>query len=86
MNLIINLDHDDWILSDSKATLASCGAVNETEYSLFNREAYEKFKANPEVSCDGGFIMETSWQMLASRIDRRELMLAFSAVGQVGLT
>jgi len=24
-NLIINLDHDEWILSDDEATLASCG-------------------------------------------------------------
>lgn len=49
MNLIINLDHDDWILSNPHATLASVGAVNETEYSLFNRGEYERFKANPEV-------------------------------------
>lgn len=25
--------------------------VNETEYSLFNREAYEAFKQHPEVRC-----------------------------------
>lgn len=28
--------------------------MNETEYSLFNREEYEKFKANPEVSVGFG--------------------------------
>ncbi|KAJ9114567.1 hypothetical protein QFC20_001441 [Naganishia adeliensis] len=49
MNLIINLDHDDWILNDPNKTLAEVGAVNETEYSLFNREAYEAFKQHPEV-------------------------------------
>lgn len=26
MNLIINLDHDDWILSDTNKTLAEYGA------------------------------------------------------------
>jgi hypothetical protein len=74
MNLIINLENDDWILDDMKRTMADCGAgmslvkctrktnsgfteigrficttVNETEYSLFNREAYNTFKANPTV-------------------------------------
>lgn len=50
MNLIINLDHDEWILSDMSKTLAECGAVNETEYSYFNREMYEEYKKNPQVS------------------------------------
>jgi hypothetical protein len=27
-------------------------AVNETEYSLFNREAYNAFKANPTVNIE----------------------------------
>ncbi|KAH0584198.1 hypothetical protein H2248_009753 [Termitomyces sp. 'cryptogamus'] len=48
-NLIINLDHDDWILNDDK-TLADCGFENETEVSFFNRELYEQFKLNPIVS------------------------------------
>ncbi|KAH9830942.1 uncharacterized protein C8Q71DRAFT_862081 [Rhodofomes roseus] len=48
-NLIINLDHDDWILSDDSRTLADCGFENETEVSFFNREMFEKFKANPET-------------------------------------
>ncbi|RXK36668.1 cytoplasmic protein [Tremella mesenterica] len=51
-NLIINLDHEDWILDDPEATLASIGAENETELSFFNREAYEKFKLHPEVKWD----------------------------------
>ncbi|KAB5596463.1 hypothetical protein CTheo_100 [Ceratobasidium theobromae] len=47
-NLIINLDHDEWILNDDGATLASLGfAENETEVSFFNRELYEAFKLNP---------------------------------------
>ncbi|RSH89455.1 hypothetical protein EHS25_002004 [Saitozyma podzolica] len=51
-NLIINLDHDEWILSDLDKTLAEIGAENETELSFFNRQAYEAFKANPEVKWD----------------------------------
>ncbi|ORY76092.1 hypothetical protein BCR37DRAFT_351622 [Protomyces lactucae-debilis] len=46
-NLIINLDHDDWILDDGDATLASLGIENETEISFFNRDDYEAFKADP---------------------------------------
>ena len=66
-NLIINLEHDDWILDDDSRTLADLsfgvfkysknqhlhhshhGLENETEVSLFNRELYETFKANPTV-------------------------------------
>lgn len=48
-NLIINLDHDDWILDDDSKTLAECGFENETEVSFFNRELYEQFKAHPET-------------------------------------
>ncbi|GBE82553.1 hypothetical protein BKA93DRAFT_761497 [Sparassis latifolia] len=48
-NLIINLDHDEWILTDESKTLTECGFENETEASLFNREAYETFKAHPET-------------------------------------
>ncbi|KAK1921291.1 putative cytoplasm protein [Papiliotrema laurentii] len=51
-NLIINLDHDEWILNDHDKTLAEIGAENETELSFFNREAYEAFKRNPEVKWD----------------------------------
>ncbi|RKP10062.1 hypothetical protein THASP1DRAFT_22168 [Thamnocephalis sphaerospora] len=47
-NLIINLNHDDWIMDDEK-TLADYGVENETELSFFNREAYETFKLDPEV-------------------------------------
>ncbi|OCF33131.1 hypothetical protein I316_05176 [Kwoniella heveanensis BCC8398] len=50
-NLIINLDHDEWIL-DPTAILKDIGAENETEISFFNREAYESFKANPEIKWD----------------------------------
>ncbi|KAA1478373.1 hypothetical protein DENSPDRAFT_788041 [Dentipellis sp. KUC8613] len=48
-NLIINLDHDDWILDDENRTLADYEFENETEISLFNRESYENFKKNPVV-------------------------------------
>ncbi|KAI0290489.1 hypothetical protein BC826DRAFT_1092533 [Russula brevipes] len=40
-NLIINLDHDEWILSDEGRPLSDCGLENETEVSFFNREMYE---------------------------------------------
>ena len=49
-NLIINLDHDDWIFEDDTATLLSLGLENEAEVSFFNRALYEEFKLNPEVS------------------------------------
>jgi len=48
-NLIINLDHDDWILDDDSKLLVDVGSENETEVSLFNRELYDAFKANPET-------------------------------------
>ncbi|KAH7103795.1 hypothetical protein BKA62DRAFT_768187 [Auriculariales sp. MPI-PUGE-AT-0066] len=51
-NLIINLDHDDWIFSDDSATLASLGLENESELSFFNRALYEEFKQNPETKWD----------------------------------
>ncbi|ORX61011.1 cytoplasmic protein [Piromyces finnis] len=47
-NLIVNLDHDDWFLDDSK-TLEESGIENEAEISFFNRADYDKFKANPEI-------------------------------------
>ncbi|KAK9485232.1 hypothetical protein V1527DRAFT_409242 [Lipomyces starkeyi] len=46
-NLIINLENDDWILSDHSKTLHECGIENETEISLFNRTLYEAYKLNP---------------------------------------
>ncbi|VDB88616.1 unnamed protein product [Peniophora sp. CBMAI 1063] len=48
-NLIINLDHDEWILEDDSKILADIGFENETEVSFFNRELYEAFKKNPET-------------------------------------
>ncbi|RSH84711.1 uncharacterized protein EHS24_006235 [Apiotrichum porosum] len=51
-NLIINLDHDEWILSDMAQTLVAVGCENETELSLFNRAAYDEFKAHPETKWD----------------------------------
>jgi len=48
-NLIINLDHDEWIMDDDDKPLASLGLENESEVSLFNREAYQQFKQNPET-------------------------------------
>lgn len=52
MNLIINLDHDDWIFGDDNATLASLGLENEAELSFFNRQLYDEFKQNPETKWD----------------------------------
>ncbi|KIK08124.1 hypothetical protein K443DRAFT_128495 [Laccaria amethystina LaAM-08-1] len=51
-NLIINLDHDDWILNNNDAILADLGFENETEISFFNSQDYEDFKLNPETSWD----------------------------------
>ncbi|PAV23474.1 cytoplasmic [Pyrrhoderma noxium] len=51
-NLIINLDHDDWILDDGSKTLTELGFENETEISFFNRKLYEEFKSNPETRWD----------------------------------
>ncbi|KAH9967934.1 hypothetical protein BC827DRAFT_1258127 [Russula dissimulans] len=48
-NLIINLDHDEWILSDESKQLSEYGLENETEVSFFNREMYEKFKLDPQT-------------------------------------
>ncbi|KAJ7489964.1 hypothetical protein B0H11DRAFT_2278256 [Mycena galericulata] len=51
-NLIINLDHDEWMLNDDNQVLANLGFENETEVSFFNKELYEHFKANPKTSWD----------------------------------
>ncbi|KAJ7684835.1 hypothetical protein DFH06DRAFT_1156809 [Mycena polygramma] len=51
-NLIINLDHEEWILNDDSQLLANLGFENETEVSFFNRELYDLFKANPHTSWD----------------------------------
>ncbi|KAJ6547286.1 hypothetical protein B0H19DRAFT_1266227 [Mycena capillaripes] len=51
-NLIINLDHDDWILDDDIQLLANLGFENETEVSFFNKDLYTQFKANPQTSWD----------------------------------
>lgn len=49
INLVINMDHEDWILDlDSDRPLADFGVENETELSVFNRDDYEAYKANPE--------------------------------------
>jgi len=51
-NLIINLDHDEWILEDDGQLLANLGFENETEVSFFNRELYSQFKSNPQTNWD----------------------------------
>ncbi|KAG6833209.1 hypothetical protein H0H87_010272 [Tephrocybe sp. NHM501043] len=66
-NLIINLDHDDWILDEDNKTLADCGFENETEVSFFNRELYEQFKLDPTVGRPTSswshslILVQTSW-------------------------
>jgi len=49
VNLIINIEHDDWIFGDDAALLSDLGIENETELSFFNRKLYDDFKANPET-------------------------------------
>jgi len=51
-NLIINLDHDDWILADDSKPLVELGFENETEVSFFNGRDYEAFKLDPQTSWD----------------------------------
>ncbi|RKP13044.1 hypothetical protein BJ684DRAFT_16519 [Piptocephalis cylindrospora] len=46
-NLIINLDHPEWVLQDD-AILADLGFQNETEVSFFNGSDYDAYMANPE--------------------------------------
>ncbi|KAJ1976164.1 hypothetical protein H4R34_004083 [Dimargaris verticillata] len=48
-NLIINLDNNEWILSNDHDMLDYHGIGHETEISYYNREAFEQFKHNPEV-------------------------------------
>lgn len=48
MNLVINLDHDDWVLSDHNKSLFEYGVENETELSIYNRELYEEYKKDPQ--------------------------------------
>eukprot|EP01136_Pigoraptor_vietnamica_P005679 Opistho-1_new@37633 len=45
-NTVINLDHDELILSPD-ARICDGGVINETELSFFNRAMYEAFKQNP---------------------------------------
>ncbi|KAL9936582.1 hypothetical protein V8E36_004650 [Tilletia maclaganii] len=51
-NLIINLDHPEWIFDDESKTLVDLGIENETELSLFHRPDYEAFIADPQVRWD----------------------------------
>ncbi|KAI0648216.1 hypothetical protein C8Q79DRAFT_999637 [Trametes meyenii] len=48
-NLIINLDHDEWIFEDESKALADMGLENESEVSFFNRQSYEEFKEHPDI-------------------------------------
>ncbi|KAJ2335707.1 hypothetical protein GGI00_001224 [Coemansia sp. RSA 2681] len=47
-NLIINLGTDGFLLDD-RATLEFAGIRNETELSLFNKDAYETYAKSPET-------------------------------------
>ena len=67
-NLIINLDHPEWLLEDENlsnlsgkqgktkqnTTLAEIGVENETELSLMNKQAYEAFfePSGNKVGCN----------------------------------
>ncbi|KAI9566543.1 hypothetical protein HD554DRAFT_2025364 [Boletus coccyginus] len=49
-NLIINLDHDEWILEDDDKILADVGlGKTKPRSAFFSHRAYENFKLNPEV-------------------------------------
>ncbi|KAG0235230.1 hypothetical protein BGW42_005694 [Actinomortierella wolfii] len=48
MNLVINMENDDWILNDNDI-LADRGVENETEISIFNRALYEEYKKHPDI-------------------------------------
>ncbi|PBK96536.1 hypothetical protein ARMGADRAFT_923529 [Armillaria gallica] len=56
-NLIINLDHDEWLFNDDTKILADVGFENETEVSFFSRELYEQFKQNPQVRTNRSLTM-----------------------------
>lgn len=50
MNLVINMEHDnDWVLdiNEDSRKLVSYGIENETEISIYRKEEYEAYKANP---------------------------------------
>ncbi|PVU99200.1 hypothetical protein BB559_000911 [Furculomyces boomerangus] len=47
-NLAINLETIDF-LEDKDLTLAQVGIKNETELSMFNRNAFLEYKANPST-------------------------------------
>ncbi|UZJ54490.1 hypothetical protein CBS101457_003810 [Exobasidium rhododendri] len=48
-NLIVNLDHPDWVLREGEKTLQEVGLENEAELSLFHWPDYEEFIQNPET-------------------------------------
>ncbi|AGO12675.1 AaceriADR201Wp [[Ashbya] aceris (nom. inval.)] len=50
VNLVINLDHDEWLLDvgDGTRSLAEWGVRDETELSMFNLAAYREYAAHPE--------------------------------------
>ena len=48
-NLIINLDHPEWVLEAGEKTLFELGLENEAELSLFHRPDYEAFLKDPET-------------------------------------
>lgn len=49
-NLIMNFDHDEWILAEEDRPLVELGFENETEVSFFSREAYDAFKLDPKIN------------------------------------
>jgi hypothetical protein len=65
-----------WILlSIANAALT----VNETEYSLFSREAYDAFKANPTVG-------HVPWSLRAHTKSLNVISVCFRFTDTVGLT
>ncbi|CAH7689502.1 hypothetical protein BY996DRAFT_4580307 [Phakopsora pachyrhizi] len=48
-NLIINLDHPEWILdNNNNIPLSKLSIEHESELSLFNRQDYESFLLDPQ--------------------------------------
>jgi hypothetical protein len=48
-NLIINLDHPEWFVSDMSKTLADYNVVDETEISFFNAAKFKEYSSNPTI-------------------------------------
>lgn len=54
MNLVVNLDHDDWVLPiDGGRSLEALGVCNEDEISLYRQVDYDEYKSGDHAAKDG---------------------------------